>query len=528
MPRGSGAVDGPGARLDMEQAVQMRYGAAMVDTPIHRVAQERELFLRLLELSRAERVDDALEGALALMVALSGARRGYIGLHEGPRDAQTAPRWWCAHGFDEDGVQTVRDRISTGIIAEALARGETVTTSSAVADPRFDMMESVRQNRIAAVLCAPIGATPTRGVLYLEGRTGGGAFGPDIRALAELFAAHSETVVSRALARAAGELLDPTAELRARLKADRLVGKSRAIARVLHTVSLVAPLDATVLITGATGIGKGLAASLIVPTSARASRPFISLNCATLPDNLLESELFGTSPGAFTGAVRRQGRVGAAEGGTLFLDEVSELSLHAQAKLLQLLQERTFVPLGSNTPQHANVRVLAATNDDLEAAVAAGRFRDDLYYRLKVLTLELPPLDARREDIPILARHLCDLACRELGLPALALSDEAVAAAVLADWPGHVRELDNALKSAVVHAHGDGQSVVSARHLFPSPPEGKGGALTFQEATRQFQRTWLKGQLDACKGNIPQTAARIGVARSHLYTLVNSLGVDKP
>jgi len=502
----------------------------MTDPAFERVAKERELFLRLLELSRAADIESALEGALALMVELSGARRGYLALHDGRARGMSDPHWWCAHGFDVEGIRAVREHLSDGIIAEALSRGETIATSSAVTDPRFDMRQSVRMNRIEAVLCAPIGAAPSHGVLYLEGRRGGGPFAEETRVLAELFAAHSETIVARALARSADELADPTAELRTRLKADRLIGKSPAIARVLNTINLVAPLDATVLITGPTGSGKGLVAALIVANGERAGRPLVTLNCAALPDNLLESELFGTVAGAFTGAVKRPGKIAAAEGGTLFLDEISELSLHAQAKLLQLLQDRVYYPLGGNVALHANVRVLAATNEDLQRAVNEGRFRQDLYYRLKVIPVEMPTLDERREDIPLLARHLCDLASAELGLARLALSEDAVAAAMLAEWPGHVRELENALKSAVVHAHGDGHSVVQARHLFPPEPRDPGGQPTLQQATRAFQRSFLRAQLEACHWNVQTAAAKLDVARSHLYSLIRTLDIerDKP
>src|SRR5262249_4328066 len=213
--------------------------------------------------------------------------------------------------------------------------------------------------------------------------------------------------------------------------------------------SHVAPLDIDILITGPNGTGKSALAHAIARNSPRASGPFIDLNCAAIPETLVESELFGAERGAHSTAGRTvAGEVAAAEGGTRFLDEVAELSPAAQAKLLQLLQARAYTPLGATTPVRADIRIISASNADLRALVAARRFREDLYYRLHVLPLEMPGLGARREDIPELVEHFAAEVCRRHRLPPVTVSPRALAACQAASWPGHVRELAHAIEAA--------------------------------------------------------------------------------
>ena len=230
-----------------------------------------------------------------------------------------------------------------------------------------------------------------------------------------------------------------------------IVGTSSALQAVLSLVSKVAPMDSTVLLTGETGTGKELIARAIHKRSRRSSRPFVGVNCAATPASLIGSELFGHEKGAFTGALqRRLGRFQVAEEGTLFLDEVGELPAETQITLLRVLQEREFERVGGNQPIPANVRVIAATNRDLAAAIAAGTFRCDLFYRLNVFPIEIPPLRERREDIPLLVEYFIDHFARKAGKSFRGINKKTLALLVSYPWPGNIRELQNVVERSVI------------------------------------------------------------------------------
>ena len=241
-----------------------------------------------------------------------------------------------------------------------------------------------------------------------------------------------------------------------RLDRRRIIGQSPSMAKLLETVSQVAPSEATVLITGESGTGKELIAAAIHFNSSRRSGPFVQLNCAAIPETLLESELFGHEKGAFTGADRRrEGRFQQADGGSLFLDEVSEMPLSMQVKLLRVLQEREVTPVGGDAAVRVDVRLIAATNRQLPERIAAGRFREDLYYRLNVVGLTVPPLRERREDIPLLVQHFLEIFAERNRKPIKGLTPQAMDRLIRHSWPGNVRELMNAVERAVVLARAD-------------------------------------------------------------------------
>ncbi|HXJ34435.1 MAG TPA: sigma-54-dependent Fis family transcriptional regulator [Candidatus Eisenbacteria bacterium] len=499
---------------------------------LSRIRAERDLYLRLLELGGLEDVASFLREALGLVVELGGATRGYLELSSGD-DESGGSRWWIAHGFAAGDVDGIRSAISRGIIAEALATGKTVETTSALDDDRFRERTSVRQARIEAVLCVPIGDDPPTGVLYLQGPAGSALFGPAERARAELFARRIaplvDFVITRERARVAS---DPTAGLRKSLRLDGVIGRSPALAAVLREVAIAAPLDVSVLLTGESGTGKSQLARLIHLNSPRATQPFVELNCAALPEGLVESELFGALPGAHSTATRRiEGKVAAAEHGTIFLDEIGELPLPVQAKLLQLLQSHDYYPLGGTAPVRADIRVIAATNGDLAQAVAERRFREDLFYRLQVLPIRMPALAERREDVRALAQHFCAAASSQHHFPAVTLSRDALRALEAAEWPGNVRQLAHAVQAGVIRAVGDGAPTVERNHIFPdtmpagdavpSPPE------TFQNATRQFQRQLLQDALEESGWNIMQAARRLDLTRTHVYNLIRAFGLRR-
>lgn len=489
-----------------------------------RAERERDLFLRLLEIGRHEEVGPFLEEALALIVEISGAQCGYVELHP-PAEVAGQEAWSIAYGLDQEEVAAVRERLSSTIIAEALASEAVVETPFALHDVRFHDRDSVRKHRIEAALCAPVGRNPAAGVLYLQGTRDGSPFDPDIKRYAELFAHHLAPAARRIVRCSVDPGPDPTLLWRERLRgADAIVGRSAALAKVLKSAALAAPLDIHLLITGPSGCGKTALAELIASNGPRAGKPFVAVNCAALPTTLIENELFGAVPGAHATATRKViGKVAAAHGGTLFLDEVGELALEAQAKLLQLLQSGVYYALGSSRPERADLRVIAATNVDLEARIADGRFREDLFYRLRVLPIDIPGLDARRRDIAPLARAFCEAAYDKHGLPRIALSHHTLHALELASWPGHIRQLAHAVEAAVVRAFGDGASQVQPEHAFPDTA----APTSIYESVREHQRRLMLDALGAHQWNVSKASESLGMARSHAYSLMSALGIRR-
>jgi DNA-binding NtrC family response regulator len=313
-------------------------------------------------------------------------------------------------------------------------------------------------------------------------------------------------------------------------RARRPVGKNRAFLEVLRLAETVAPTDSTVLITGESGTGKEILARYIHSLSEREDGPFVSINCGALPESLLESELFGHVKGSFTGAVRdKEGLLVAACGGTLFLDEVGEMSPALQVKMLRALQEREVVPVGATEPIAIDVRIIAATNRDLEHEVRRGAFRSDLYYRLNVITLHLPPLRERPGDIPLLAEHfLKGLAERNGGEP-LRLSEAAMERLQRYDWPGNVRELENALERAAVLTRGREIDVdaLPARIVEPPPPALVADRPPVNPTLDLIERAYILWVLQAEGGNKARAAEVLGIDPSTLYRKLNRYGIGE-
>jgi two-component system, NtrC family, nitrogen regulation response regulator GlnG len=329
---------------------------------------------------------------------------------------------------------------------------------------------------------------------------------------------------------------------------ENMVGKSRTMMRVFETIDKVAPTDVTVLIRGESGTGKELVARAIHFRSPRARKPFIAVNCAAFSRELVESELFGHEKGAFTGAVaRREGKFEAANGGTLFLDEIGDMALETQAKLLRVLQEQVFERIGGNQPLSVDVRIIAATNQDLEAMIEQGKFREDLYYRLKVVEIRIPPVRERREDIPLMVQHFVAEACSRFSSPQKQLTPEGMRACVEAPWKGNARSLKAAIEQAVIlssgaeitaedlfagaEPEGDHASApaASAANHAPAGSENGESAMTFREAKEKFVGDWERDffvrALRATGGNISRAAERTGMYRQSFQQKMRELGI---
>ena len=311
---------------------------------------------------------------------------------------------------------------------------------------------------------------------------------------------------------------------------EEIVGSSPALGAVLRHVAQVAPTDSTVLITGETGTGKELVARAIHARSARAARVFVAVNCAAVPAALIASELFGHERGAFTGALeRRHGRFELAEGGTLFLDEVGELSAETQLMLLRVLQEREFQRVGGSRAIRADVRVIAATNLDLEAAVAAKTFRSDLFYRLNVFPIEVPPLRDRGADIPLLVEYFVHRYAKRAGKRVTGVERSALERLQKYNWPGNVRELQNVIERAVIVCDTDTLSV-DERWLVQRPHAGRGANPPLDDDLIAHERARVEAALAASKGRVAGpagAAARLGIPRSTLESRIRSLKLDK-
>ncbi|ACL63803.1 two component, sigma54 specific, transcriptional regulator, Fis family [Anaeromyxobacter dehalogenans 2CP-1] len=314
-------------------------------------------------------------------------------------------------------------------------------------------------------------------------------------------------------------------EFRKRYGLEHIVGRSPAMREVLDRVLRVAPTDATVLVTGESGTGKELVARALHVTSRRSDKPFVPVNCAAITDTLLESELFGHARGAFTGATRaRRGMFEEANGGTLFIDEIGETSPGFQAKLLRALQEGEIRRVGESSPVQVNVRIIAATNQDLRRAIAERRFREDLFYRLNVVPLRIPPLRERREDVPLLAAHFLQRFVQRTGSERV-LTPEAVASLVAHDWPGNVRELENIIEQAAALCTGREIRAADVQIEARAAPAG-GAGVTLADAVEDTERRAITAALARCGNDLGRVARDLGISGTTLWRKMKRLGIE--
>ncbi|MBP8644826.1 MAG: sigma-54-dependent Fis family transcriptional regulator [Syntrophobacteraceae bacterium] len=318
--------------------------------------------------------------------------------------------------------------------------------------------------------------------------------------------------------------------VRERYHFDGIIASSEKMQQVLRQVAQIAPTDSTVCLYGESGTGKELIAKAIHLSSPRSGEPFVAINCGAIPEGLLESELFGHVKGAFTGASQpKKGLLQQADRGTLFMDEIAELTPPLQVKLLRVFQEHEFYPVGGVKPAKVDIRLIAATNQDLWKAIRDGKFREDLYYRIHVIPIYLPPLRERLEDIPVLTQHFLQHFSREMGKNIEGIDPEALRCIMAHRWPGNIRELMNVIERAVALAdHGR----ITCAHLLlgqegkPTPPVGHARIPSLNEAREEFERAYLTRLLDSTRGNVSRAAAVAGRYRAEFYKLLRKHGVD--
>jgi two-component system response regulator GlrR len=299
---------------------------------------------------------------------------------------------------------------------------------------------------------------------------------------------------------------------------DNIIGKSEKMKKVFEQVTLAAATDSNVYIEGKSGTGKELIAKNLHVASNRKDGPFIAVNCAAIPDTLMESELFGYEKGAFTGANKdKKGLFAESSGGTFFLDEISEMSLAMQAKILRALEEKEFYPVGSRQTIKVDARIIAASNKNLEQEVEKGRFREDLFYRIHVIPIKLPPLQERKEDIPLLSRHFLQKYSKEMGKDVNGFSINAMQKLMSYPWPGNIRELENTIECAVAMTK---RNIITQDFILPSQESNPEGLISFKDAKENFEKNYLIQLFELTRGNVSKAAKLAGKYRADVYELI--------
>ena len=462
---------------------------------------------RLMTLSS---VDDLLETLLDDVIELTGAARGVVLLVD-PADGENAsPRVRASRNVQREAIEDPSGAISDSIVRQVIETKRPVIVSDALTDTTFGKSESVIALKLSSVMSAPLlSQGEVIGALYVANDEIKHLFDRKQLDLLTIFAGQASLILQNAMLLSA--LRADKEKLSAELQDKRfgeIIGACPSMMEVFRKLQKVASTDISVLITGETGTGKELIAREIHRRSNRISGPFITVNCGAIPENLMESEMFGHVKGAFTGAVAsRPGKFQQADGGTLFLDEVGELTPQLQVKLLRAIQERTVSRVGDSRAEKCDIRIVAATNRTLEEMIKTGEFREDLYYRLNVVNLWLPPLRDRGDDVFIIARALLSKYADELASPVRGFSPQALAAVKKYPWPGNIRQLENRIKKALVLCD---KSLLSPEDL-DLGPEAQKPIVPLEKAKEDFQRRYVLEVLERNNGNRTQTARDLGV-----------------
>jgi transcriptional regulator with GAF, ATPase, and Fis domain len=464
---------------------------------------------------------ELLDALMDAVIEITNADKGFLILAEGETlDIK------IARNLNRENIADAISQLSDSIIAKVVTTRRPVIISDAMHDDEFSSAKSVMHLRVSSVICVPLlDRGKLLGLIYVGNDAIRDLFAePTLRVLT-VFSSQAALIVANAML--LNELRVDNKRLHERLEQYRfgeIVGTSPPMQSVFRKVEKIAATDISVLITGETGTGKELIAREIHNRSPRAGKPFITINCGAIPENLLESELFGHVKGAFTGAVsNKQGKFQAADGGTLFLDEIGEMPIELQVKLLRALQEKVVFRVGDTRAETVDIRILAATNRDLEKDIAAARFREDLYYRLNVVNVELPPLRVRGDDVLVVARYLLSRYSREFDAKVKGLSPNAAVAIRKHNWPGNIRELENRIKKAIVLC----ESTVIGPDDLGLTGDTLPQILTLAEAKDKFQREYINEVLALNNGNRTKTARDLGVDPRTVFRHLEKEG-DEP
>jgi transcriptional regulator with GAF, ATPase, and Fis domain len=455
-------------------------------------------------------VDELLETLLDDVIQLTGAARGVVLLVDVGGDKGTAPRVRASRNVRSEAIEDPSGAISDSIVRQVIDTKRPIIVSDALTDTTFGKSESVIALKLSSVMCAPLlSQGETVGALYVGNDEVKHLFERKQLDLLTIFAGQASLILQNAMLLSA--LRADKEKLQGELEDKRfgeIIGACASMMEVFRKLAKVAATDISVMITGETGTGKELIAREIHRRSNRASGPFVTVNCGAIPENLMESEMFGHVKGAFTGAIAsRAGKFQQADGGTLFLDEIGELTLQLQVKLLRAIQERVVYRVGDNRPERCDIRIVAATNRTLEDMIKTGEFREDLYYRLNVVNLWLPPLRDRADDVFIIAKALLSKYADEMGSQVRGFSPQALAAIRKASWPGNIRQLENRIKKALVLCE---KTLLGPEDL-DLGADAESPIVPLEKAKEDFQRRYVLEVLERNNGNRTQTARDLGV-----------------
>lgn len=502
----------------------LRAVAGRPETVTHEIVaayrKVHEFSMKLLENESTGALVDTLLDAI---VELTGADKGFLVLVED--EGRLVAR--AARKVDRQDIQRSLDQLSDSILRRVLETRRPLIVADALSDEEWSASESVINLKLLSVMCCPLlNHGELTGLLYVGNNRVTNVFDGSSLDVMNVFAAQASLLLSQA--RRMDDLAkknDALTEQLEGLKFGRIVGACDSMQAVFKRVRKVATTDVSVLVTGETGTGKELVAREVHEGSHRAQGPFVVVNCGAIPENLLESELFGHVRGAFTGAVAdKMGRFQAAHGGTLFLDEIGEMPMSLQVKLLRALQEHVVTRVGDTQSERVDIRVVAATNRKLDEEIRAGRFREDLFYRLNVVNVVLPPLRDRGDDLAALARYFLARDAEELGRSIKGFTKSAVVAMRKYRWPGNIRELENRIKKAVVLAE---RNLLTAADLDIEESDIE-DVLPLAEAKERFQIRYINRVLEMNAGNRTKTARDLGVDPRTVFRHLEKLNASIP